>query len=138
MTEPLGVMKRLLHRLLGQSPQTSAAPLIVLDLDYSQGRLFMILANTGTEAALDITVTFDKPLTGLGGTRDFSSLPLFSGLPVLRPGREIRLFFEAGPSIGSIGRFTARTHWSSVTGAEQVAEYVHDTAIYRAWPEAII
>jgi hypothetical protein len=84
---------------------------VVFDLDYEDGRLFFVLTNTGSEPALEVDVEFDRPLRGLGGTREFADLPVFSCLPVLRPGKEIRLFFDAGPTISLVGRFTATTQW---------------------------
>lgn len=136
MPESVGVVGRWLRRLIGPLPRASTAPLVVFDLDYANGRLFMVLTNTGTEPALDVSVAFDKPLPGLCGTKDFATLPLFSRLPVLRPGREVRLFFDAGPSIGAIGRFSAAVKWSLACGDARSATYVHDTAIYKHWPDA--
>jgi hypothetical protein len=141
----VGPVSRLLERLgvrpVGDPPSGADAhaagtrAFVVLDLDYAAGVLHLVLANTGAEAALDVSVTFDRPVVGLGGQLDFAKVPLFSGLSVLRPGREIRLLCEAGPAITGIGRFRATVRWSTPDGGRHRADFEHDTALYRLWPE---
>lgn len=132
----------LFGRLCGRLTPTPArgrgtTSLVIFDLDYEAGRLFLVLTNTGQEPALSVRVDFDGPLRGLGGTHDFADLPIFAGLPVLRPGKVIRLFCEAGPAIGRIGRIGVTVHWSTVDGLGQSARYEHDVAVFRDWPELI-
>ncbi len=128
---------RLIDRLFGRPSAARGGGLVVLDLDYEAGRLHIVLANSGSEPALNVSVDFDRPLMGLGGSEDFATLPVFSDLPVLRPGKAIRLFLDAGPSISAIGPFTATVRWQATSGASRRARYRHDTAIFRRWPEVI-
>ncbi len=117
--------------------RSRAGPLVVFDLDYSDGVLHLVVANTGDEPAFDVRVAFDGPLPGLGGERDLARLPLFDGLPMLRPGKEIRLFCDAGAAVGRIGRIGATVHWRGNDGSSGRARYEHDTAVYGQWPEIV-
>lgn len=132
------IVNRFFQRLFSPNSGGREQPsFVVFDLDYRNGRLFLILTNTGSEPALDVSVEFDRPLRGLGGTREFADLPIFRGLPVLRPGKEIRLFFDAGPAISSVGQFTATTRWSTPGGDCHATRFRHDTSVFRDWPEVV-
>ncbi len=86
-------------------------------------------------------VEFSRPLTGLGGTLDVSSLPVYRQLGVLRPGRVLRLFWDGATTLlareDRAAPFVATVSWDERTRGRQRAEYHHDLSIYRLWPEAI-
>ena len=117
--------------------QERVGPLVVFDLDYVDGALFLVVANTGDETAFDVRVAFDDALPGLGGELDLAGLPVFSGLPLLRPGREIRLFCEAGAAVARIGRIVATVRWRTPAGVAGSGRYEHDTALFRQWPQLV-
>lgn len=113
---------------------------VVLDVEMRDGRAHLVLANCGDAVATEVRVTFSRPIAGVGGTVLLSDLPLFSRLGVLRPGQELRIFWDATPALLS-GReaepFEATVQWLEPgTGrrARRRATYRHDPAIYRVWP----
>ena len=87
-------------------PVPRRRPEVVLDVECDRGRAHLVLANVGDAAATDISVRFSRPLDGLGGSACISDLPVFSGLGLIRPGREFRVFWDATPRLLARGRET--------------------------------
>jgi hypothetical protein len=114
---------------------------VVLDVEVERGLVHLVLANCGDAVATDVRVKFSRRLLGLGGTVDLSTLPLFRGLGVLRPGRTLRVFWDAAHTLLGAeeqnGPFVATVSWTERARGAQQAEYRHDLAIYREWPEAV-
>jgi hypothetical protein len=114
---------------------------VVLDVDVEQNRVHLVLANCGDAVATDVQVTFSRPLVGLGGSLDVSGLPVFKRLGVLRPGRVLRIFWDAAPALFSqraqAAPFVATVSWSERLRPRQQADYTHDLSIYKQLPESI-
>jgi hypothetical protein len=114
---------------------------VVLDVEVERHRVHLVLANCGDAVATDVQVTFSRELLGLGGSLNISALPVFTHLGVLRPGRALRIFWDAAPSLLAqrtpVGPFVATVSWSERSRPRQRADYHHDLSIYRDWPEAI-
>jgi hypothetical protein len=122
-------------------PPGSRSAEVVLDVDVDHDRVHLILANCGDAAAMDVQVEFSRPLVGIGGTLDVSALPVFKRLGVLRPGRVLRIFWDAAPTLitrrGHPSPFVATVSWSERRRPRQRAEYHHDLSIYEHWPESL-
>ena len=116
---------------------------VVLDLDVADGRVHLVLANCGDAVATDVSVKFSRKLRGLGATVVISDLPLFKQVGVLRPGRELRVLWDAAPVIvrgKEAEPFSATVSWSEPgrdSRARRSATYRHDPSIYRMWPESV-
>jgi hypothetical protein len=114
---------------------------VVLDVDVEKGRVHLVLANCGDAVATDIQVKFSRALVGLGGSMRVSDLPIFTKLGVLRPGRAVRIFWDAAPSLlaqrGQAAPFVATVSWSERSGSQQQVDYHHDLSIYKQLPEAL-
>lgn len=110
---------------------------MVLDLDLHRGAFELVLVNVGEEAALSVCVALEPALFALGGELDLSELPLFKGLGVLRPGREIRVFVDSAVSL--LGRepqcFTAHVTYSDPSGERHERTYTHDVGAFAGIPE---
>jgi hypothetical protein len=52
------------------------------------------LVNVGPATAFKITVDFHEPLLGAGGDVDVAGFQIFRRLPLLRAGKEIRVFVD--------------------------------------------
>lgn len=114
---------------------------VVLDLDVEGGHAHLVLTNCGDAVAIDVRVKFSRPLTGIDGVV-VSALPVFERLGVLRPGRTLRVLWNAAPALlarrDQAAPFSATVSWRERSSrARQRAEYHHDPAIYRQWPESI-
>ena len=120
-------------------PPTRSAE-VVLDLEVEQGRVHLVLENCGDAAATAIVVEFSRALTG-ADSLDVSDLPVFKGLGVLRPGRALRIFWDAAPALfekDDGGRpFVATVSWDERERPRQRVAYRHDPSIYRDWPECV-
>lgn len=114
---------------------------VVLDVEVECHRVHLVLANCGDAVATDVEVKFSRDLAGLGGSLKISALPVFTRLGVLRPGRALRIFWDAAPALlaqrATISPFVATVSWSERSRPRQSADYHHDLSIYKDWPEAI-
>jgi hypothetical protein len=114
---------------------------VVLDVDVEGDRVHLVLANCGDAVATDVQVTFSRALVGLGGSLRVSDLPIFKTLGVLRPGRAVRIFWDAAPSLltqrGQAAPFVATVSWSERSRSRQKVEYHHDLSVYRELPQAL-
>ena len=114
---------------------------VVLDVEVEKDRVHLVLANCGDAVAIDVQVKFSRVLSGLGGSLDVSGLPVFTRLGVLRPGRALRIFWDAAPALFSqsaqAAPFVATVSWSERLRPRQQADYTHDLSIYKQLPESI-
>lgn len=112
---------------------------VVLDLELQDGALVLVLANCGDAAATDVSVAFSPALRGIDGSA-LGDLPVFRGLGMLRPGREVRVLWSApGASVkgGSADPFVATVSWNERERGAQRAAYRHDPAVWRRLPEIV-
>jgi hypothetical protein len=120
------------------APPGAGDPEVLLDIEYDRGCLFLVLANVGPATAFDVRVTFEKPLLGAGGCVDVTALGAFGLTPILRPGKEIRVFVDvARELLGRRGSKQVRAHVTYQTRARtRLGEvFAHDLRIWRDWPE---
>jgi hypothetical protein len=114
---------------------------VVLDVDVDNDRVHLVLANCGDAVATDVQVKFSRGLVGLGGSLRISELPIFTKLGVLRPGRAVRVFWDAASALlsqkGHAAPFVATVSWSERLRSRQQVEYRHDLSIYRQLPQAL-
>lgn len=112
-------------------------PCVVLDVDFERGAFELVLLNCGDLPAHDVRVDFEPDIVGLVGRLDVGSLPIFTGLGVLRPGREIRIFLDSAASVWSHDsyRFRATVGFADSRGKRQTREYTHDLHVFRNLPQ---
>jgi hypothetical protein len=119
-------------------PPSVAAPEVLLDVELTDGSLWLVLANPSAQAAFDVSATFRGPLLGVGGERDITEMRLFRMLPLLRPRREIRIFVDVARSFFARRpptRLQARVSWRSGEGARFARVFTHDLAIWEDFGE---
>lgn len=118
--------------------QSEPVPLVLLDLDYTDGAFELVLVNTGADPVFDVRVEFSHDLIGIGGSKVISDLPVWTGLSVLRAGKEIRIFFDSATNVFRSKRrrrFTATVTWRTLIGGKHDAVYKHDFDTYRDMPQ---
>ena len=134
------------RRRRSERPQPEAGPVsrsaeVVLDVDVDGDRVHLVLANCGDAVATDVQVEFSCALMGLAGSVDFATLPVFTRMGVLRPGRTLRIFWDAASSLVGRGEetpsFVATVSWTERQRGRQQAEYHHDLSIYEQWPQCV-
>jgi hypothetical protein len=107
---------------------------VLLDVVFEQGLLFLALRNLGGEPALKVSCAFDRPVRGLGGTREVSALRLFRNVELLAPGREIRTLLDTSAAYFARrepSRLRVTVSWRTPAGQRREARIVHDLSIYR-------
>ena len=112
-------------------------PEVVLDVEVRGGATLIVLANTGTSTGFEPRVRFDVPLEGVDGTV-VSELPLWTGLPMLRPGHQVEALLDIhGARRAAPQRFSATVTFRDGHGEERRRTYTHDLAVYDSVPTII-
>jgi len=107
---------------------------VIVDFEFDRGLLSIVVRNLGDRPALDVEVEFDKPFTGLGGSREMNGLALFSKLRFLAPGKEIRTLLDAGSAYFARKEptlLTATVSYRTPAGERHRHALTHDLSIYR-------
>jgi len=69
-------------------------PDIIVDFEYNDGMLFIVIENIGDDPAYDASVRFNKKILGMQKTKNISSLRIFKLLKFLPPGKKIKMFVD--------------------------------------------
>src|SRR5262245_28583180 len=113
---------------------SSDRPDVIVEFLFDHGLFFISVNNIGNQPAVGVSVKFDKKITGLGGTKDISALPIFKGIDFLGPKREIAVFLDASDSYFQSKQPTklvARVSYSDREKRKYEATFRHDLEIYR-------
>ncbi|MDG6905699.1 MAG: hypothetical protein JRN20_07945 [Nitrososphaerota archaeon] len=81
-----------------QSRRAELVPNVIVDFEVEQGMLYVSIENIGSLPAYEISVEFDKKISGIENEKEISSLNLFKGIEFLPPGKKIRAFIDSFPS----------------------------------------
>ena len=114
--------------------RVTADPDVIFDVLFEDGVLFLSVRNIGSRPVHRVSVTFDQPITGLGGDREISALPLFKNIEFLAPGRDIRTVLDTSASYFSRGqpdRVKVVIAYQEARGRRRRAIIQHDLGIYR-------
>jgi hypothetical protein len=109
-------------------------PDVILDFEFEDGMLFAAVRNICDRPAYRVSVTFDKPFTGLGGTRETSALPLFRNISFLAPRKEIRTLVDTTASYFARrqpAKLEAEVRWRDGSGRRRSHRIAHDLTIYK-------
>ncbi len=115
--------------------QTSGPrPEVIVDFTFNDGLLFVSVNNIGDRPATKVHVEFDEKITGEGGTKDISGLPLFDNIEFLAPHKEIVVLLDSSAAYFARQEptnITARITYQDTAGAKYGATIHHDLGIYR-------
>lgn len=107
---------------------------VIVDFEFERGLLFVAVRNLGDRPALDVTIEFDQPFKGLGGSREMNRLALFQQLRFLAPDREIRTLVDSGAAYFARKEptlLTASVSYRTAAGERRRHSITHDLSIYR-------
>jgi hypothetical protein len=110
---------------------------VILEVEFDDGLLFLVLANAGSRPAHGVRVRFVEPLRGLGGERRIDRLRVFRQLEFLGPGRSISIFLDRSAlyfAREEPTRLEARITWRTDEGARRSRTIHHDLDAYRDFP----
>jgi len=69
-------------------------PNVIIDFEYDNGLLFILIENIGDDPAYNTTIRFNKKILGMQKTKNISSLRIFQSLKFLPPGKKIKIFVD--------------------------------------------
>ena len=107
---------------------------VILDVVFDQGLLFLVVENLGGRSAHTVRVKFDRPFSGLGGTKKMQRLALFRRLEFLAPRKAIEVFLDRSASYFARDeptQLTATISWRTPEGKRCSTTIHHDLEIYR-------
>jgi hypothetical protein len=110
---------------------------VILDVEFEDGLLFLVLENFGFGPAHAVRVRFAGPLRGLGGERRIDRLRIFRQLELLAPRRRIRIFLDRSALFFAREEPTqleARIAWRTDDGERRSRTVRHDLDAYRDFP----
>ena len=107
---------------------------VILDVVFDRGLLFLVVENLGDRPAHAVRIKFDKPFSGVDGTKQLQRLALFRKLEFLAPRKSIEVFLDRSASYFARGEpthLTAAISWRTPEGARRSTTVHHDLEIYR-------
>lgn len=110
---------------------------VILDVEFEDGLLFLVLENIGRRPAHSVRVRFAGPLHGLGGEKRIDRLQIFRRLELLPPRRRIRIFLDRAALLFAREEQTeleARITWRTDDDGRGSRTVRHDLAAYRDFP----
>jgi hypothetical protein len=110
---------------------------VILDVEFDDGLLFLVLENAGSTPAHGVRVQFEEPLRGLGGERRIDRLRVFRQLEFLGPRRRIRILLDRSSLYFARKEPTqveAKITWRDDEGARRSRTIRHDLDAYRDFP----
>jgi len=110
---------------------------VILDLEFEDGLLFLVLENIGLRPAHSVRVRFAEPLRGLGGEKRIDRLRIFQRLELLGPRRRIRIFLDRAALFFAREEQTkleVRIAWRTDDGTRGSRTVHHDLDAYRDFP----
>jgi hypothetical protein len=113
---------------------TESRPDVIVEFLFDRGLFHISIRNIGDRPAVDVSVKFNKKITGLGGKKEISSLPVFNNIEFLGPGREIVLFLDSSHSYFARKqptKISARIVYADSAKAKYETTINHDLEIYR-------
>jgi hypothetical protein len=113
---------------------------MILDFEFEDGALFILLHNIGDRPAYQVRTTLEPPIRGLGGRQALAELPLFRDIPFFAPGKQIKFLLDSSTlyfSRGEPTRVTARISYVDETGGKLENVMQHDLEIYRSLPDRV-
>ena len=119
-----------------KSPPKSAAetPQVIVDFVFEQGLFFIAVKNISEQPAYKVSVKFSHKISGLGGARDVSALPLFRNIEFLAPRKEITTFLDSSDSYFARKQPTkvkVQISYLDAAGEKHNFAIAHDLEIYR-------
>jgi hypothetical protein len=77
-----------------ETPEPGKNPDVIVDFEYDDGLLFIVIENIGNDSAYDTAIRFNKKILGMQKTKNISSLKIFQSLKFLPPGKKIKILVD--------------------------------------------
>jgi hypothetical protein len=126
--------------------EESRKPEVILDFEFNNdnsggnggnGILYIIIENIGLSSAYNISIKFDKEITGVEGEKNISAMKIFDRIEFLPPHKKIRIFVDTFVSY-IIRRqplvITTTIRYSDKENRKIQDLVKHDLSIYQDFP----
>jgi hypothetical protein len=130
IAQEIAVMKR----KNGEKRNDSGRAEVIVDFVFDKGLFFIAIWNIGWKPAFKVSVSFDKKLNGVEGTKEISGLPIFRNIEFLAPQKRITIFLDSSASFFARDeptRISTKCHYLDSKGQSYKETIYHDLAIYR-------
>ena len=108
-------------------------PEVIVDFEYENGFLFIVIENIGSDSAYDISEKFEKSILGMQKNK-ISSLKIFRSLRFLPPKKKIRILVDSYQSyVHNKQPLTVKVdiRFKNKTGERFKNSILHDLSIYK-------
>ncbi|MDH5463416.1 MAG: hypothetical protein OEW49_03825 [Nitrosopumilus sp.] len=76
------------------NPEPVKNPNVIVDFEYDEGLIFIVIENIGNDSAYNTSVRFNKKILGMQKTKKISDLRIFQSLSFLPPGKKIKILVD--------------------------------------------
>jgi hypothetical protein len=107
---------------------------VILDFLFDEGLFFISVKNNSDAPVFKVSIDFNKKITGLGGRKEISSIPLFSNIEFLAPRKEIKTFLDTSQSYFTRKqpeKIIVKITYTNKEGAVKTGTINHDLSIYK-------
>ena len=114
--------------------QSDAKPDVIVDFIFEQGSLFIAVINIGDAPAYGTSVTFNKEIRGVGGSKLISGMSLFRRIEFMPPRKRISTFLDTSASYfggGQPSEIETTITFSDRQGNSYRNQIKHNLNIYR-------
>ena len=111
---------------------------VILDVVLENHVLTLRLANISAKPVTNVRVKFNRQIDGIGGRVNIGTLPIFTKLEFLAPGRVIDVPIERAKTFFANDKaepLIAYIDYVDVDGHTRHAEMRHDLTVWRDMPE---
>ncbi len=125
-----------------EQPETPcpSRPRVILDVQFDDGILSILMTNIGDSAATKVSTALDKKIVGLGGTREINGLNILKEITFFPPHKTFTFLLDSASSYFAREEpttFTATISYSDSAGKAYSEKITHDLEIYRDLPYRI-
>lgn len=109
-------------------------PRVIVDVCFDRGWFYLVVENIGNRAACNVSVSFDRPLRGVNGSKSINEMALFRDIGFLPPGKDIRAFWDSSAAYFSREaptEFCADIRYQNERGRRYRTKIRHNLEIYR-------
>jgi hypothetical protein len=115
-------------------------PEVILDFEYDNGILYIIIENIGPVSAYKISIKFDKEIRGVEGEKEISAMKIFNHIEFLPPHKKIHIFVDTLVSYVLRKQpliIEATVIYSNKNNRKFQNEITHDLSIYQDFPHIL-
>ena len=81
--------------IISDNTRLERHPDVIVDFEYENGLVFIIIENIGNEPAYDTRIRFSKKFWGMQKTKEISSLAIFKLIRFLSPGKKLKILVDS-------------------------------------------